>query len=100
MPPCHHTQFVLCVIFYRVYVGIMRGCYVLLLDKSEFVELQILFGAGDFSPQNTYIFGTKVPCSDRYAPANGRFIDEVPSIPLSSKRSPPQVFLRRTSLSI
>ena len=46
----------------------MRGCYVLLLDKSEFVELQILFGAGDFSPQNAYIFGTKVPCSDRYAP--------------------------------
>jgi hypothetical protein len=41
---------------------------VILLAKSEFGELQILFGAGDFSPQNAYIFGTKVPCSDRYVP--------------------------------
>ena len=40
-------------------VGISRGP-VILIVKSEFGELQILFGAGDFSPQNAYIFGTSV----------------------------------------
>ena len=37
-------------------------------DKPEIGEQQVLFGAGDFSPPNADIFGTKVPCSDRYAP--------------------------------
>ena len=49
-------------------VGIIKGNLVILLEKSEFGEQKFLFGAGDFSPPNVYIFGTKVPCSDRYTP--------------------------------
>ena len=45
-------------------------------DKSEFGEQLVLFGAGDFSPPNAYIFGTKVPCSDRYTPRQCRFVDD------------------------
>ena len=46
-------------------VGIIKGNLVILPEKSE---PQVLFGAGDFSPPNAYIFGTKVPCSERFAP--------------------------------
>ena len=51
----------------------------ILLAKSEIVEQKFLFEAGDFSPPNAYIFGTKVPCPDRYAPRqfdNSRFVEE------------------------
>ncbi len=67
-------------------VGIIKGCPVILLVKSEFGEQLVLFGAGDFSPPNAYIFGTKVPCSDRYAPRQlpiyrGLSNDANPNIP-------------------
>ena len=56
-------------------------------DKTEIVEPQIFFGAGDFSPPNAYVFGTSV-FGFAYAvtgksraptdmhPANSRFIEQ------------------------